>query len=274
MTTSTPARRRWPWVALAAVAAAVVAGAAIWFLFLAGDAPPPVDLDDAAGGAASPAASIVASPAASSDAGASASPDATPAASPDASSAPADGLDGTWVVDTETGSFEDFSSTWAGFRVDEILGQGIGSTTAVGRTPGVTGSLDFAGSTLTAAAIEVDLTRIVSDRTRRDDAIQRSLETDTFPTATFVLAEPLDLGTVPAEGQTFTATARGDLTIHGVTRSVEFPLEGRLVGETVVVVGSIPVVFSDFGVSMPSAPIVVSVEDDGILEVQLFLVRG
>jgi hypothetical protein len=59
-----------------------------------------------------------------------------------------------------------------------------------------------------------------------------------------------------------------------VTKSVEFPLEGRLVGETVVVVGSIPVVFSDFGVSMPSAPIVVSVEDDGILEVQLFLVRG
>jgi polyisoprenoid-binding protein YceI len=262
MTTSTPARRRWPWVALAAVAAAVVAVVAIWSLFFAGDAPPPVDLDDAAGGAASPTASIAASPTAS------------PAASPDASSAPADGLDGTWVVDTETGSFEDFSSTWAGFRVDEILGQGIGSTTAVGRTPGVTGSLDFAGSTLTAAAIEVDLTRIVSDRTRRDDAIQRSLETDTFPTATFILAEPLDLGTVPAEDQTFIATARGDLTIHGVTRSVEFPLEGRLVGETVVVVGSIPVVFSDFGVSMPSAPIVVSVEDDGILEVQLFLVRG
>jgi hypothetical protein len=35
-------------------------------------------------------------------------------------------------------------------------------------------------------------------------------------------------------------------------------------------VGSTRVTFSNFGVSMPSAPIVVSVEDTGILELQLF----
>jgi len=33
-------------------------------------------------------------------------------------------------------------------------------------------------------------------------------------------------------------------------------------------------VFSDFDVRMPSAPIVVSVEDDGIIELQLFFVRA
>jgi len=30
-------------------------------------------------------------------------------------------------------------------------------------------------------------------------------------------------------------------------------------------------VFSDFGVEVPTAPIVVSVEDNGLIEVQLFL---
>jgi polyisoprenoid-binding protein YceI len=66
----------------------------------------------------------------------------------------------------------------------------------------------------------------------------------------------------------------GDLTIHGVTQSIVFPLEARLVGDTIVVVGSTAVTFSDFGVTMPSAPIVVSVEDNGILELQLFFSRA
>jgi hypothetical protein len=34
------------------------------------------------------------------------------------------------------------------------------------------------------------------------------------------------------------------------------------------------IVFSDFGVQTPSAPVVVSVEDHGIVEMQLLLVRS
>ncbi len=261
-------RRRWLLVGLAAIAGIVVAGAAVWFLFLGGDAPSAVDIDDAVGAVSSPspAASAAASPEPSSDGS---SEPSVPVAS-----APAgDGLDGSWSVDTSVGSFDDFSNSWVGFRVDEVLGQGIGRTTAVGRTPGVVGTLEFSGSTVETATIEADLTRIVSDRTRRDGAIQRSLETSTFPTATFVLTEPLDLGAQPSEGETLSGTAVGDLTIHGVTRPAEFAVEARLAGDVVVVVGSTEVVFSDFGVDMPSAPIVVSVEDDGVLELQLFFAR-
>jgi len=32
-------------------------------------------------------------------------------------------------------------------------------------------------------------------------------------------------------------------------------------------------VFADYGVEVPSAPIVISVEDEGIVEIQLFLRR-
>ena len=46
------------------------------------------------------------------------------------------GIAGTWTVDTSIGefSFEDSTGTFVGFRVQEEL-CGIGSTTAVGRTP-------------------------------------------------------------------------------------------------------------------------------------------
>jgi polyisoprenoid-binding protein YceI len=260
-------RRRWLLVVVAGLAAAALAGVAVWALFLSGDAPSAVDIEDATGAIASPTPPATAAP--------SISPDASASEAPGASEPPAgEGTDGTWTVDTSVGSFEDFSSSWAGFRVDEVLGQGIGRTTAVGRTPGVAGSLEFRGTVVESASVEVDLTRIVSDRARRDGAIQRSLDTATFPTAMFLLTEPLDLGGAPTEGTTLTGTAVGELTIHGVNRPAEFAIEARLVGDVVAVVGSTAVVFSDFGVRMPSAPIVVSVEDDGIIEVQLFLVRG
>ena len=38
-----------------------------------------------------------------------------------------------------------------------------------------------------------------------------------------------------------------------------------------MLVGSIPITFSDYGVSVPEAPIVVSASDTGTLELQLFL---
>ena len=44
-------------------------------------------------------------------------------------------------------------------------------------------------------------------------------------------------------------------------------------GETVVVVGSTEVVFADYDVEVPSAVIVVSAEDHGVVEFQLLFVR-
>ena len=51
------------------------------------------------------------------------------------------------------------------------------------------------------------------------------------------------------------------------------PLQAQLVEGTVVVVGSVDITFSDFGVEVPSSPIVVSAEDHGVLELQLLLAR-
>ncbi len=173
-------------------------------------------------------------------------------------------LDGIWTVDTSQDSF-------AGFRVREELA-GIGAKTAVGRTRAVTGTVEFRGTTLTSAAIEADLTRLQSDSGTRDRALRRqAIETDIFPTATFTISQPVELDGVPTEGLPFSVEAVGDLTIHGVTHEVTVPIEGQLVGQSTVLVGSIEIVFADYAIDTPSAVVVLSIEDHGEMEFQLFL---
>ena len=148
-------------------------------------------------------------------------------------------------------------------------------TEAVGRTSGVTGSLELEGSTLTAVSIEVDMTSLRSDDNRRDGAMSRqALETNAFPTAQFVLTGAIDLGTIPSEGVPISVTASGDLTLHGVTAQVDIPLEAQLVGNQIVVVGSVDIVYGDFGIELPSAPILVGVDDHGLIELQLTFAQG
>ena len=64
-------------------------------------------------------------------------------------------------------------------------------------------------------------------------------------------------------------TAIGDLTIHGVTRRVAIDLQGQLTNGLVVVVGSLEIQFADYDIDTPSSGLVLSVEDHGIMELQL-----
>jgi polyisoprenoid-binding protein YceI len=183
-------------------------------------------------------------------------------------------LDGTWTVDTTIGSFSDFSASFVGYRVDENLAN-VGSATAVGRTPGVGGTMTVSGTSITAVKITADLTGLTSDRSQRDGQLrQQALETDQFPTATFELTTPIQLGHAPADGETIKATAAGNLTLHGVTKAVSIPLEAKLSGGVVTVVGSLPISFADYSISPPRSMMVLSVADNGTMELQLHLKRG
>jgi polyisoprenoid-binding protein YceI len=232
----------------------LVAAGGIWWL-LRDDAPAEVSL----------AAAV------ESVAGADSGGDATASGSTGA----VDGIEGSWVVDTETGEFdyESATGTFAGFRIEEELAS-IGSTTAVGRTGDVTGSITIDGTTLTAASFEVDMTTITTNESGRDDRVQEALETAANPTGSFTLTDPVELGDGAASGEPVAVTAAGDLTIHGVTRQVAIPLEAQLVDDTVVVTGSLDITFSDFDVDVPDSQVVVSVKDHGVMEVQLLLTRA
>jgi polyisoprenoid-binding protein YceI len=152
---------------------------------------------------------------------------------------------------------------------------GIGAKTAVGRTPDVTGSLTIEDTSISVTEIEVDMTTLETDSDRRDGAIRnQAIETSQFPTATFTLTDPIELRTLPAEGQRIQVDAVGDLTLHGVTRQVTFPLEAEVNGDVITVTGSLLVQFADYDIDKPTAAIVLSVEDEGVIEVQLFFTKA
>ncbi len=181
-------------------------------------------------------------------------------------------LDGVWSVDTALGSYEDYTSSWAGYRVGEEL-SGIGTTDAVGRTAAVSGTLEIAGTTVVAAAVEVDLTTVVSDRPQRDGLVQRALDTRQFPSARFELTEPVSFEALPAAGESVTATVAGSFEIHGVSRPVTATLEATWVEDIIIVGGAFEIRFEDYGISPPRAPIVLSVEDTGTVELLLNFTR-
>jgi polyisoprenoid-binding protein YceI len=270
--TSTPApSRRGPILTVVAIVALAVAGVGLWYLFFRPAGPAPVSL-----GSATPTQVAEATADPVTDAPATAEPSADTSAAPAESQAPAsgDGVTGTWAVDPTIGSFDDFSGSFVGYRVRETLAT-IGATEAVGRTPDVTGSITIDGSSITAADFTADLSTLQSDDDRRDGQLrQQALETGQFPEATFVLTQPIDLGGVPADGETIEATATGDLTLHGVTNSVQIPLRARLDGDVIVVVGSFPIVFADYGIDQPQSMMVLSVEDNGVMELRLQLTRA
>ncbi len=257
---SSPSARRGQRVALIGVGVilTIAIGGAAWFLV--GDAPDEVDISAATAEIAEDGATGPAEPTAETAA--------------DTGGAP-EGVDGTWVVDTSVGGFSvtESTGTFVGVRIAEVLAN-IGETTAVARTPDVSGTVTLEGATLTAADITANLTTLVSDESRREPHIQRALDTATYPTATFKLTEPVDLGTLPTADSPVEVTATGELTIAGVTNTVEVPLQAAMVDDIAVVTGSFDIAFGDYGVQVPSAPVVVSVDDAGTVELQLYLTRG
>jgi polyisoprenoid-binding protein YceI len=261
-------------VVVVVAGAAVVLAAAVWFFVLRDTAPPPPDLGKAAAVAAA-AQTTTEAPTTTTEAPTTTTeaPATTTEAPTTTTEAPQVGLSGTWTVDTSIGSFSDFTSTYVGFRVDEELARGIGAATAVGRTPTVSGTFELDGSTLVAAEITADLGKIRTDRAGRDGKVKQALDTGNHPEATFTLAGPVDLGDPPSEGAQIEVTATGTLTLKGVTNDVEVDLAATLIGEIVTVVGTFDIMFADYGIEAPSAPIVVSVEDHGVVEIQLFLTR-
>ncbi len=238
-------------VGVLAAAGVLAAGAGLYWFF-SGDEPEAASVDAALAKAASATATA--------SAGAQATAAGNSSATPATSAASADPV-GTYQVVK--------GDSFAGYRIKEEL-RGIGSNIAVGRSSEVTGSLTFDGKAITATEITVSMTALKSDESRRDGFMERSgLQTNQFPTAKFVLAQPIPIASLPAEGVKVKFEATGDLTLHGVTKRVTIPLEGARQGATVLVAGSLPIALADYAIQKPLAPSVLSIEDVGSMEFQL-----
>ena len=180
--------------------------------------------------------------------------------------------EGTWVIDSDSGSFtfEEASGSFVGFRIKEELAR-IGKITAVGRTGEVDGELRIGAGELQSVSVSADLSTLITNDSRRDRAARNALNVSENPIASFSMDKPVALSAT--DGSAVSLKVKGELLINGIGREAEFDLQAQLVGETVVVVGSTEVVFADYDVEVPSAVIVVSAEDHGVVEFQLLFVR-
>jgi polyisoprenoid-binding protein YceI len=237
-------------------------GAAAWLVFLRGDNVAPLALPSSR-----PSAAAAAS-------GASGSADPSGGA-PSLAASSSTALDpasipGTWTIAADS---------VVGYRVRERLASLSADSDAVGRTDKISGSVTIAaaGSTLSVAAADfsVDMTTITSDRTMRDNRLRTDgIQTDSFPTSTFTLTQPVAIPAEATTGAQVDVTLHGDLTLHGVTKTVDIPAKAQIAGDLIQIAGSLEFPFSDYAIDPPNVGGFVSVEDHGTLEFLVNLAKG
>ncbi len=223
---------RWVIGAVVVIIVLAVAGPFVYFHFIEGNSPAPLSLTP------------------------SASASGTQSASPVSSQGASGSVAGSWAVG---------SGSRVGYRVKEILaGQ---SHTAVGRSSSVTGSMAIKATTVKTASFTVKMATIHTDSAQRDSQFDgRIMDVATYPAGTFVLTRPISLAPLPSAGTIKTYTATGNLRLHGQTRSVTFPLKAEFTASTIEVQGSIPVLFSKWGIPNPSFTGFVTTQNHGIME--------
>ena len=261
-------RSRPALLALAAVLVLIVGGgAAAWALFLRGDEVAPLSLPSRAPtGSSGPAASGgVAGPSGATTSGSTTSLPPASAATLSAASLP-----GTWTIGADS---------VVGYRVREKLASLSAESDAVGRTSGITGSATIASSgamlSVTGAEFTVDMTTLASDRQMRDNRLRTDgIQTASFPTSSFKLTSSVTLPATAASGSPVDVTLHGDLTLHGVTKSVDISAKAQLNGSLIQVLGTLSFPFSDYAINAPNIGGFVSVADQGTLEFLVNLTKA
>jgi polyisoprenoid-binding protein YceI len=222
-------------------------------------------------------------------------PSASPAAVASDSTDPSTSAEPTASVSTGAGSTTDpgadtdgdVAGTWtvtggseAGYRVREQLANLPAESDAIGRTNDISGSITIVaagdGAQLTAGTLEIDTTTIASDEDRRDNRMRsEGLQTDQFPTASFTVTTPIDIPAAALAGTATDVTLVGDLTLHGVTKSVEIPAQAQLADGQIQVAGSLPIVLADYDIVAPNVGgFIVSIDDEGALEFLVVFSKG
>jgi len=171
------------------------------------------------------------------------------------------------------------SASVVGYRVREKLASLSAESDAVGRTSSITGTATVASSggtlSVTSAEFSVDMTTLASDKQMRDNRLRNDgIQTNSYPTSTFKLTSPVAIPATATTGAQVDVTLHGDLTLHGVTKTVDIPAKAQLNGSLIQVLGSLAFSFSDFSINAPNIGGFVAVEDHGTLEFLVNLTKA
>ena len=165
---------------------------------------------------------------------------------------------GTPVPTTGLTTFQIVSAqTTASYSVYEnLIFQNKPNNDAIGTTHSVSGNFKIreGNSPLVAGMnIQVDLRTLQSDSSRRDGYIQQNtLETNSYPYATFVSVSTQGLPASYSDGQTIHFQLIGNLTMHGKTNKETFDVQGKVVGNTISGTATSTIYMTDFGIQPPN----------------------
>jgi polyisoprenoid-binding protein YceI len=159
---------------------------------------------------------------------------------------------------------------------EQLVGKTLPSE-AVGTTTSVSGSLVMGADGSIASdqsKITVDLSRLQSDESRRDNWIKNNtIQTSRFPMAVFIPREAQGLpNPLPTSGAA-TFQLMGDLTVHGVTKPVIWQVNAQFGDSTVSGSATTSVNLTDFGMTPPQVGPVLNIEDGLTLELAFSAAR-
>lgn len=195
---------------------------------------------------------------ASKDAAAPASKDAAVPASSDSGKA----ASGTYAIVS--------GESKASYEVKEVFLIEALNATAIGTTSAIKGELKLKDGALQPSTVEVDVTRLKSDRANRDNQLRsRGLETATYPTATFTVAGVEGGALHLAEGQEASFKLTGKAKIHGVEQDLTWDATAKLEGESLKLTATVEFKMSLFQIEPPNIAGRIRVEDTVKLKVEL-----
>lgn len=151
--------------------------------------------------------------------------------------------------------------------------------TVTGATGDVTGDVQFTTEptpTITALRVTVDLRTLNSGAPERDNHIRAdTFETGLYPFAVFTVSNASVGADASSNGQAVAFPLTGELTLHGVTRTVRFAMSGRLTTDSLTGSGAAPIHLQDFQMKPPETTSVfkITVNDDITLKVTFSATR-
>lgn len=142
-----------------------------------------------------------------------------------------------------------------------------------GRTDKVTGtlSIDVDNVSNAGGAMTVDVSSLDTGIGMRNEHMKKTIEAEKFPTATFKLTKLSVPGNKLKRNAIVTGTAVGQMTLHGVTRTVSAPVELTFLpqedanyraGDWVEVDSTFKLKLSDYQIQLPAPVLGVKVSDE------------
>ncbi len=166
------------------------------------------------------------------------------------------------------------SESKAEFSLSEVL-RGT-PTKVVGTTNQIAGNMTIKSSApakITIGEVKVNARTLKTDNEQRNGAIARLILKSEDPAYEYITFTSTAVTGVPNEIKTnvsFPFSVTGDLTIHGMTKSITFTAQGTLRADgSFAATAEHIVTYADFGISVPNLPFLANVDKTAKLSVSI-----